>query len=103
MKSSAEKQRKRPVRRGRVLVVDNDVELLLLCQGLLEAHDYEACLAQNGSQALKVMTNREVDAILCDLQMPELSGDVFYRAVGRAWPRARSSLRPGRAYRRRGR
>jgi len=86
MKSTAEKQRKRPVQRGRVLVVDDDVELLLLCQGLLEAHDYEACLAQNGSQALKVMTNREVDAILCDLQMPELAGDLFYRAVSRGWP-----------------
>jgi len=86
MKSTAEKQRKRAVQRRRVLVVDDDVELLLLCQGLLEAHNYEACLAQDGSQALRVMTNREVDAILCDLQMPELSGDLFYRAVSRDWP-----------------
>jgi len=86
MKSTAEKQRKRPAQRGRVLVVDDDVELLLLCQGLLEAHNYEACLAQNGSQALEVMTNCQVDAILCDLQMPELSGDVFYWAVGCGWP-----------------
>jgi len=82
MKSTAEKHQKRPVQRGRVLVVDDDVELLLLFQGLLEAHDYEACLAQNGSQALEVMTNCQVDAILCDLQMPKLSGDVFYWAVG---------------------
>jgi DNA-binding NarL/FixJ family response regulator len=31
--------------------------------------------------------NSEVDAILCDLSMPELSGDLFYREVGRARPR----------------
>jgi len=86
MKRTGEKHRKGMVQGRRVLVVDDDIELLLVCQGLLEAHDYEACLAQNGSQALRVMTNREVDAILCDLQMPELSGDLFYRAVGRAWP-----------------
>jgi len=86
MKNTAEKQPKRPIQRGRVLVVDDDIQLLLVCQGLLEAHDYEACLAQNGSQALKVMTDREVDAILCDLQMPELAGDLFYRAVSRGWP-----------------
>jgi DNA-binding NarL/FixJ family response regulator len=28
----------------------------------------------------------DVDAILCDLQMPELSGDLFYIEVSRARP-----------------
>jgi len=86
MKNTSEKYRKSPVQAKRVLVVDDDIELLLLCQGLLEANDYEACLAQNGAQALNVIQNREVDAILCDLCMPELSGDLLYKAVGRDRP-----------------
>jgi DNA-binding NarL/FixJ family response regulator len=42
--------------------------------------------AQNGAEALKLMRRQKVDAILCDLDMPELSGDLFYVEVGRAWP-----------------
>ena len=70
----------------RVLVVDDDIDLLLTCQELLQAHNYETSTAENGAQALKLMKNREVDAILCDLDMPELSGDLFYIEVGRTWP-----------------
>jgi len=78
--------RNRPVQGKCVLLVDDDIELLLLWQAFLEAHDYETCLAQNGAQALQVMHNRAVDAILCDLDMPELSGDLFYLEVARSWP-----------------
>jgi CheY-like chemotaxis protein len=86
MDNSAEECRKGPIQGKRVLVVDDDIELLVTCQGLLEAHNYEACLAQSGAQALKLMHNHEVDAILCDLDMPGLSGDLFYSEVGRGWP-----------------
>lgn len=69
-----------------VLVVDDDLELLLTYQELLQAHNYEATTAENGAEALKLMKHRKVDAILCDLDMPELSGDLFYFEVGRVWP-----------------
>jgi two-component system NtrC family sensor kinase len=70
----------------RVLLVDDDIDLLLTWQELLQAHDYETSTAENGANALKVMKNREVDAILCDLDMPELSGDLLYMEVGRTRP-----------------
>jgi len=37
-------------------------------------------------QALKLVMNSDVNAILCDLSMPELAGDLFYIEVGRARP-----------------
>ena len=86
MDNAAKECRKGPVQGKRVLVVDDDINLLALCQVLLEAHDYEACIAQSGAQAIEVMHNREVDAIVCDLAMPGLSGDLFYRQVGHTWP-----------------
>jgi len=70
----------------RVLLVDDDIELLLTWQELLQAHNFETSTAENGTQALRLMQDQEVDAILCDLDMPELSGDLLYSAVGRAWP-----------------
>jgi len=70
-----------------VLVVDDDIELVLTYQELLQAHGYQASTAGNGREALKLVLNTEVDAILCDLSMPDLAGDLFYREVGRACPR----------------
>jgi len=70
-----------------VLVVDDDIELALTFQALLQVHGYRVSTAADGAQALKLVLHSDVDAILCDLQMPELTGDIFYAEVGRARPR----------------
>ena len=75
-----------PVNNKHILVVDDDIELALTWQALLQVHDYRASTAANGAQALKLVMNSDVDAILCDLSMPELAGDLFYIEVGRARP-----------------
>jgi CheY-like chemotaxis protein len=69
-----------------VLLVDDDLQLVLTYQELLQVHGYEVSTAGDGAQALKLVLNRQVDAILCDLNMPELAGDLFYIEVGRARP-----------------
>ena len=75
-----------PVPTRHVLVVDDDIELALTYQALLQAHGYRVSTAADGAQGLKLVLNGDVDAILCDLQMPELTGDLFYAEVGRARP-----------------
>jgi len=69
-----------------VLVVDDDIELALTYQALLQGHGYRVSTAADGAQALKLVLHGDVDAILCDLHMPELTGDLFYVEVGRARP-----------------
>ena len=69
----------------RVLVVDDDLELTMLYEQLLE-DQYEVSTASDGALALQQVLHQDVDAILCDLRMPELEGDLFYRAVERAKP-----------------
>ena len=71
-----------------MLLVDDDIDLLLTYEALLQAHDYQTSTAENGAQALELLKSREVDAILCDLDMPELSGDLVYEEVGRTQPEA---------------
>lgn len=73
-------------RKKRVLVVDDDLELTLIYQHLLEAYNYEVSTASDGVLALKQVLYQDVDAVLCDLRMPELEGDLFYSAVQRAKP-----------------
>lgn len=75
-----------PADRTHVLIVDDDIELTLTFQALLQVHDYRASTAANGVEALRLVKENHVDAILCDLQMPELSGDLFYIEVSRARP-----------------
>jgi len=69
-----------------VLVVDDDIELALTYQALLQVHGYRVSTAADGAHALKMVLNGDVDAIVCDLHMPELTGDLFYAEVGRARP-----------------
>ena len=69
-----------------ILVVDDDIDLALTYQELLQAHDYQASTAADGREALKMLKSTKVDAILCDLDMPELAGDLFYREVGLGQP-----------------
>jgi CheY-like chemotaxis protein len=69
-----------------VLVVDDDIEVALTYQEVLQAHDYQASTAANGREASRLVMSTKVDAILCDLNMPELAGDLFYHEVGLAHP-----------------
>jgi CheY-like chemotaxis protein len=69
-----------------VLLVDDDIGLALVYEELLQAHGYEVTTAADGRQALRALETSRVDAIICDLSMPELSGDLFYRQVGIAYP-----------------
>jgi DNA-binding NtrC family response regulator len=71
-----------------VLIVDDNVELAQAYQELLQSHAYEASVANNGVQALKIVMHKEsvVDAILCDLSMPQLEGDMLYVTIQRVRP-----------------
>jgi CheY-like chemotaxis protein len=69
-----------------ILFVDDDLELTLIYQELLQEHGYEVTTAADGWEALKALKTGTVDAIICDLNMPALSGDLLYREVGRTWP-----------------
>ena len=64
-----------------VLVVDDNVELAQTFQELLQLHDYRVSIAHDGVQALKLLAQSDVDAIVCDLSMPQLEGDMFHNAA----------------------
>jgi CheY-like chemotaxis protein len=69
-----------------VLLVDDDLELAQTYRELIEAHGYQVSTASNGVLAIKHFLNHDVDAIVCDLKMPELEGDMFYAAIERIQP-----------------
>jgi two-component system alkaline phosphatase synthesis response regulator PhoP len=78
--------------KGRVLVVDDNADLLLTIKSLLDRQGYETFTAPDGAAALKVVLNREVDAVVCDLEMPHLEGNTFYATVERVAPHLAQSF-----------
>lgn len=59
---------------GRLLVVDdNRVNRLLMTHGL-EQQGHTVAWAENGRQALEMLSSRPFDLVLLDIEMPELNG-----------------------------
>jgi signal transduction histidine kinase/CheY-like chemotaxis protein len=74
-----------PRARGRVLIIDDDPRVLTVLLRMLDAHDVQA--AQGARAAFDLLAAAPmVDAVLCDLLMPEVSGIDFYRELGLRHP-----------------
>ncbi|MDB6123303.1 MAG: sensor hybrid histidine kinase [Pedosphaera sp.] len=86
MKITAMENKTETANQKHILVVDDNVELAQTYQELFQVHGYKATIATNGVQALKLVMHSEVDAILCDLSMPQLEGDMFFITVERVRP-----------------
>lgn len=73
-------------RRRHIVIVDDNAELSWFFQEILKLHGYEATVFNHPVAALKHVLSQHTDVIICDLQMPELDGDLFYATVERAQP-----------------
>src|SRR2546427_9815355 len=70
----------------RILVVDDELDIVNLLVEILTRDGHEADTAPNGAVALSLVEGREYDLILCDLRMPVLDGPGFYRELQRRRP-----------------
>jgi CheY-like chemotaxis protein len=59
---------------GRVLVVDDEPDVLLLCRLNLQQRGHELLEAADGSTALQLARDRQPDVIVLDLMMPGMTG-----------------------------
>jgi DNA-binding NarL/FixJ family response regulator len=60
--------------RKRLLLIDDDPNLILLVKDYLEFRGYEVVTAENGREALEVLEQDIPDMIICDVMMPEMDG-----------------------------
>lgn len=58
----------------RILVVDDDKDVVRLMQGYLEQSGYEVFVAYNGESALHIIRRERPDLVLLDLMLPERDG-----------------------------
>ena len=70
----------------RVLLVDDDPHLRKLLQEALESDDFEICTAEDGFEALAVLRGALPEVIVCDRQMPNMSGVELLSILRRRFP-----------------
>ena len=75
MKETSTKEHKR------LLLIDDDPNLILLVKDYLEFRGYEVITAENGREALDVLETDVPDMIVCDVMMPEMDGYDFVSNV----------------------
>ena len=64
----------------KIMVVDNEPDIVDLTRTVLEIGGYNVVTAHSGEECLKKIEEEEVDMVLLDIMMPGMSGwDVFNR------------------------
>jgi len=71
---------------GAVLVVDDSISVRKALQNILEAKKLKVYVAKDGSEALKLMENKNIDLLITDLEMPVMHG---YELISRVRKDAR--------------
>jgi CheY-like chemotaxis protein len=68
----------------RILVVDDDPDILLLEKKILEREGYEIDTANDGAHAMALLAEKEFDLLLLDIMMPGIDGFEVSRSIQQA-------------------
>jgi two-component system, OmpR family, KDP operon response regulator KdpE len=68
-------------RKARILIVDDEIEIVRALQRSLTGHGYEVLIAEKGEQALEIIEQSSLDLMLLDLALPGMSGLEVCRRV----------------------
>jgi CheY-like chemotaxis protein len=73
-RSNAYGRLRKRVRAPRVLLIDDDAAIRMLCSVSLRAHGIEVIEAEDGEQGLELVRRERPDLVLLDVSMPGLDG-----------------------------
>jgi DNA-binding response OmpR family regulator len=71
------------VRRAKILVVDDEADLVEIVRVNLEGAGYEVAGARNGVEGLRLLKEKRPDLVILDVLMPELDGWEVLRRIRR--------------------
>jgi two-component system alkaline phosphatase synthesis response regulator PhoP len=63
--------------RPKILLVDDDVDLVTVMRGALESKAYEVIVAYNGQEGLEKAKKEKPDLVVLDILMPVADGFIF--------------------------
>ena len=71
----------------RILVVDDEVQILNALSRMFLETEYEVITAENGMDALKLIETTEIDMVISDMRMPVLDGYQLLSIVKKKYPK----------------
>ncbi|HKT58736.1 MAG TPA: response regulator [Gemmatimonadales bacterium] len=71
----------------RILIVDDEAALRRTLERALKGMGFDVVSAGDAHLAYQLLDETDVDLILLDLHLPQMSGATFYLALTRRWPR----------------
>lgn len=78
-----------------ILVVDDEKGLRGLAESLLNIYGYNVLTAENGSQALSILDENNVDLLLSDIVMPGMDGYQLSTKASKLYPNMKIQLASG--------
>ena len=70
----------------RILVIDDDPSILTALRRLLEHEGYTVFVASNGEEGLEVLKESKSQVVICDQDMPGMTGIEFLRLIRERYP-----------------
>ncbi|MGV3531157.1 MAG: response regulator [Chthoniobacteraceae bacterium] len=70
----------------KVLLLEDDPNFKDIMETFLQESGYEVIAVHNGVEGVHQVQANDFEVILCDMMMPTLPGDMFFRAVERMRP-----------------
>jgi DNA-binding NtrC family response regulator len=77
--------------RARVLVVDDEPSICKALEIALRRAGYEPVTVENGETATSFIRAERFDALLIDLRIPDMRGDVFFELAAAVQPHLRTA------------
>ena len=80
---------------SKILFVDDEQPILNALRRNLREQDFDCLYVDNISQALDCLANEEIDVVISDLSMPEMTGDKFLNKVKQYYPNVTRAMLSG--------
>jgi CheY-like chemotaxis protein len=77
---------------NKILIVDDEISLVQVCQLILEREGHTVQGAVNGRQALRMIAKEMPDFILLDVMMPGMNGIEVCRQIRQSYPIASPTI-----------
>ncbi len=71
----------------KILIVDDEVQILKALSRMFLDTDYEIFTAENGMEAIRLIENTEIDMVISDMRMPLLDGYELLSIVKEKYPK----------------
>lgn len=84
--NNVNEQKSAPADTKRILLVDDDTEIVDAMQYTLEAKGYTVLVARDGNQGLAMAEREDPDLVILDMMMPKRSGFLVLEKLRRTRP-----------------